>query len=671
MMEGNRNACTDSGAASKLETLSFADFRPGKSFELIKDASISNGAMQLTPDSRNDGFQLKNKSGRVILDKRFRLWTKSSPRNHVASFTTSFLLNIFALDKGNGGDGLAFIIAPNKEIPDNSHGQWLGLFNSSTDGNPSNKLVAVEFDTRKTGNYDPDSNHVGIDVNSIRSEIARPLGPANVFLKSSANFTAWVQYDGLNSLMKVYVAKEFDPMPPIPILNYSIDLSDFLDEEVYFGFSGSTGNTTELNCILKWNITIEQPESKDAKKLMIVILCVCIPAAVIALIAGIIIFQKHRQTESDPAISDALQNLPGRPREFRFKHLKKATTNFHPNSVLGSGGFGTVYRGILRPKAAAGKSNIPVAVKRISKDSKQGKKEFIAEITIINRLQHRNLVPLLGWCHDKGDLLLVYEYMPNGSLDKHIFEGENPQKLLNWDQRFNIVAGVASALLYLHEECQEQVIHRDLKASNIMLDSDCNARLGDFGLARIIEHDRRSYTGTGVAGTFGYIAPECFHTGKATAESDVYSFGAVALEVACGRPPKLDGEADLVDWVWKLYREQRLIDAADTRLAMGSESYDEDDISCLLLVGLACSSSNPGARPTMRQVIQILAKTMPPPFVPPFRPAFVWLNTPSDSFTTSHTANSGVDSLNTLLQFSSGNAGRSAVYRRTLSSIDI
>lgn len=281
-----------------------------------------------------------------------------------------------------------------------------------------------------------------------------------------------------------------------------------------------------------------------------------------------------------------------------------------------------------------------------------------------------------------GQLIMVYEFMPNFSLDNHIFNEDIAEGFLDWEQRYNIVSGVASALLYLHEECDQQIIHRDVKASNIMLDSEYNARLGDFGLARLIEHDRRSFTATDVVGTPGYIAPECYHTGRATTESDVFSFGAVALEVTCGRPPRSSSpdSPDLVGWVWKLYRQNDLLEAADSRLArFGSVNINEGDVKRLLILGLACSNPIPAARPTMREVTQVLARTMPPPYVPPFRPAFVWPHRPTDlSFANASTINSiasfdgVVNALNTSLPSSDSNqnARRFASERMTFSDID-
>jgi serine/threonine protein kinase len=623
------------------DVINFPNFDTGRDAHnfIMPGSSISQEALQVTPDSGNPDAQytITNRSGRVLLKNSFRLYR----RNKTASFSTSFVLNI-QVKNGNGGEGLAFLITSYDDLPANSFGEWLGLFNASTNGKSSSKVLAVEFDTRQSpGTNDPDGNHVGINVNSINSKTNVSLDQYKINLKGGYDIQAWIMYDGDTEKLDVYVAKVAnisDPMPSKPVVSSIIDLSTVLDQKAYFGFSASTGVDTELNCIKSWNFTIE-PVSLPNRTLIIA-LPVCLSLAVVSVI-GIIVLFKHRkaQAREENKIFNELEKIPGRLLEFRYKDLKKATNNFSPAALLGSGGFGKVYKGIL-PKGG----NV-VAVKRMTKDAKRGKEEFIAEISVINRLRHKNLVPLLGWCHEKGELIMVYEYMPNASLDNHIFIDDIAGGFLDWEQRYNIVSGVALALLYLHEECEQQVIHRDVKASNIMLDSEYKARLGDFGLARLIEHDRRSFTATGLVGTMGYIAPECFHTGRPTAESDVFSFGAVALEVTCGRPPTFRNPeaSDLIGWVWKLYRENKLLEAADIRLTkFGSIDVNEEDIERLLMLGLACSNPNPEARPTMREVTQILARTMPLPYVPPFRPAFVWSHLPSDiSFATTFTTSSG------------------------------
>ncbi|KAK0605295.1 hypothetical protein LWI29_025151 [Acer saccharum] len=216
------------------------------------------------------------------------------------------------------------------------------------------------------------------------------------------------------------------------------------------------------------------------------------------------------------------------PHRFSYKTLYKATKGFKDSEVIGEGGFGQVYRGVLPS------SDEQVAVKKVSHDSRKGMKQFVAEIVSMGRLRHRNLVQLRGYCRRKGELLLVYDYMPNGSLDKVLYS--NVRANLNWFQRIRILRGVACGLLYLHEEWEQVVLHRDIKAGNVLLDADLNGKLGDFGLARLYDHDSIPQT-THLVGTVGYLAPELVRTGQATTSTDVYAFGAFMLEVACGRRP--------------------------------------------------------------------------------------------------------------------------------------
>jgi serine/threonine protein kinase len=222
-------------------------------------------------------------------------------------------------------------------------------------------------------------------------------------------------------------------------------------------------------------------------------------------------------------------------------------------------------------------------------------------------------VQLIGWCHERGELLLIYEFMPNRSLDTHLFTGES---LLIRSMRYKVARGLASALLYLHEEWEQCLVHRDMKSSNIMLDSDFNAKLGDFGLARLVDHLKGSQT-TVLAGTMGYMAPKCVTTGKASKESDVYSFGIVALEIACGRKPiKHNAPEDqvvMVEWVWELYGIGKVLEAADPRLG---RDFDEQQIERLLIVGLWCAHPDRDLRPSIRQTIHVLNFETPLPVLP-------------------------------------------------------
>nr|GFA38952.1 L-type lectin-domain containing receptor kinase IX.1-like [Tanacetum cinerariifolium] len=224
--------------------------------------------------------------------------------------------------------------------------------------------------------------------------------------------------------------------------------------------------------------------------------------------------------------------------------------------------------------------------------------------------RHRNLVQLIGWCHDQTQFLLVYEFLPNASLDYYLFSKKSP---LEWDVRYKIAMGLASALLYLHEECEQCVVHRDIKASNIMLDSGYNSKLGDFGLARFMDHELGFRT-TGLAGTLGYMSPEYVTTGKASKESDVYSFGVVALEIACGRKVTdgVDPNSDLglVHWVWDLLGKDELLSGVDLML---NNVFDKKEVECLMRVGLWCAHPDSRFRPSISQAIQVLKfeRTLP------------------------------------------------------------
>lgn len=326
------------------------------------------------------------------------------------------------------------------------------------------------------------------------------------------------------------------------------------------------------------------------------------------------------------------------PHRFRYKDLYIATKGFKESQIVGKGGFGSVYKGVLP------KTREEVAVKRISHNSKQGVKEFIAEIASLGKLRHRHLVHLQGWCKRKGDLLLVYDYMSNGSLDTFLFQED---KNLDWGQRFRILKEIAAGLLYLHEEWEQVVVHRDVKANNVLLDSNMNARLGDFGLAKLYEHGKNPRT-THVVGTVGYIAPELSLTGKATASSDVFAFGAVLLEVACGRRP-LDPNASsgkqmiLQDWVAQCHQRGHILEAADPKLG---NSYVKEEIELVLKLGLLCSYPEPQARPNMQQVTRYLSGFDPLPEVDASSLGFFVGSL--DSKTDSHPSSYGVMSVGSL-----------------------
>jgi serine/threonine protein kinase len=330
------------------------------------------------------------------------------------------------------------------------------------------------------------------------------------------------------------------------------------------------------------------------------------------------------------------------PHRFSYKDLFYATEGFKDKHLLGIGGFGRVYKGVLRV------SKLEVAVKRVSHDSRQGLKEFIAEVVSIGRIQHRNLVRVLGYCRRRGELFLVYEYMPSGSVDKYLY-GIEGKAILSWANRWHIIKGIASCLVYLHEEWEKVVIHRDIKPSNVLLDSDMNARLGDFGLARLYDHDTDPQT-THVVGTIGYLAPELGHTSKATPLTDVFSFGMFLLEITCGRRPisgnSQESQCMLVDWVLERWISGSLLETVDSRL-QGNYSTAE---ACLALkLGLLCSHPFSNSRPTTRQVMQYLDGEMPLPEMTPTDMSFhmmaIMQNEGFDDYVTGSTASIGTTSV--------------------------
>ncbi|GAA0162222.1 hypothetical protein LIER_39375 [Lithospermum erythrorhizon] len=387
----------------KVEYATFDEDNYG-SLDNLGNATITNHALQVTPESASQNFNMFHNSGRFLLKQSFRLYdtpfNTSSNNKTVASFNTSFLINIYRRDNATAAEGLAFVIVPEINIPLNSSGQYLGLTNSSTDGNSTNKIIAVEIDTFKQ-DFDPDDNHIGIDINSIRSVKNESLTPHGFEIApiGAKFFNFWIDYDGVNKIIQVYVAEQAEqlgltpPKPTSPILEYAnLDLSKHVNEYSYFGFSASTGNFSQLNCVLRWNLTVDYfPENK--KPWLTIALAVGIPSIVLMTLFGVLLgwfLRKRKLSRTSSDILGKLKSLPGTPKEFSFKELNKATNNFDERNKLGEGGFGMVYRGKLS------RENKEIAVKRFSRGNLKGQDDFFAELTIINRLRHKHLVPLLG-----------------------------------------------------------------------------------------------------------------------------------------------------------------------------------------------------------------------------------------------------------------------------------
>ncbi|XVF17402.1 hypothetical protein REPUB_Repub10bG0119100 [Reevesia pubescens] len=562
--------------------------------------------------------------GWVTYANRVPLWEPKTVK--VSDFSTRFAFSIDIQNHSNYGHGFVFFMAPaGSQIPPNSAAGRLGLFNTTQWVSTLGQVVMVEFDTYKNS-WDPDQldNHVGINNNSIISAVYTRW---NASIHSGDTADVLITYNATTKNLSAswsYFATN-NPQETSS-LSYQIDLMKALPEWVMVGFSAATGVSTEEHILQSWefNSTLEREETGGSETKVKIVVGTVVPLGVLlaGIVVALIIFwrwkkirkRKTSETENQTSIDDALEKGAG-PRRFPYTDLVSATNNFSEQRKLGEGGFGAVYRGYLPDL------DMVVAVKRFSRGSKQGKKEYVTEVKVISQLRHRNLVQLIGWCHDKSEFLLVYEFMPNGSLDLHLFGNRVP---LSWPVRYRISLGLASAILYLHEEWEQCVVHRDIKSNNIMLDSSFNVKLGDFGLARLMDHELGPKT-TGLAGTLGYLAPEYVSTGRASKESDVYSFGVVLLEIATGRKSihRIDNfEMGLVAWVWDLYGKGKLLLDVDEKL---NKDFDEKQAERLMIVGLWCAHPDSSSRPSMKQVIQVLNFDTEKPNLPTEMPVPTYL----------------------------------------------
>ncbi|XP_004504942.1 L-type lectin-domain containing receptor kinase IX.1-like [Cicer arietinum] len=588
------------------------------------DASPYKGTIQITSNSldQNNNYSV----GRVTSLEQMLLWDLSSGK--LSDFTTKFSFVVFS-KTSNYGDGMVFFMAdPNLPLLKNiKEGGGLGLVDGDQLLNSTqHSFVALEFDTFNNPSWDPfgQGPHVGFNFNSMRSIITKPWF-TNILQWSVYNCS--IHYNSTTFNLSVSFTMYSDDKPVEDYISYKVDLRDFLPEKVIVGFSAATGILYEVHTLRSWSFhssllrdetryqitaPITSPISGKENKIGLKIglgIGTGLAASLSGLICTLLWKRSKRRKEEfsfDLNMDDEFQKGTG-PKRFSYNELMSATNKFSEAYKVGQGGFGGVYKGYLK------ELNSYVAIKRISRESRQGIQEYATEVKVISQLRHRNLVQLLGWCHKKNDFLLVYEFMSNGSLDSHLYGDKSS---LTWTVRYKIAFGLASALLYLQEEWEQCVIHRDIKSSNIMLDSCFNAKLGDFGLARLVDHEKGSQT-TLIAGTRGYIAPEYFTSGKATKESDIYSFGVVLLEIASGRKAiereEKEGQISVVEWVWELYGLGKLHEACDPKLC---GAFDEKQLECLVIVGLWCVHPDYLFRPCIRHVIQVLKFESPLPILP-------------------------------------------------------
>ncbi|XP_031264661.1 G-type lectin S-receptor-like serine/threonine-protein kinase At4g27290 [Pistacia vera] len=379
---------------------------------------------------------------------------------------------------------------------------------------------------------------------------------------------------------------------------------------IWFGDLIDIKQVAEYGQDLNIRVSASEVESNagTSKKQMSLVIVVSISLAsvmiIVSSISWFLIWKKKRiggnQTNNPISISVSKEQEDDIDLPLVELAIIEAATNFFSDAnKIGRGGFGPVYKGELQ-------SGQEIAVKRLAENSGQGLKEFKNEVILISKLQHRNLVRLLGCCIQQEERMLIYEYMPNGSLDSFIFD-ETRRHLLNWQKRFDIVVGIARGLLYLHRDSRLRIIHRDLKASNVLLDQEMNPKISDFGMARMFGADQTEANTTRVVGTYGYMPPEYAIDGHFSLKSDVFSFGVILLEIVSGKKNRgffhTDHKLNLLGHAWKLWNEGRALELVDE--VVQNEVPDSEGLRCIQ-VGLLCVQQRPEERPIMPSVLLML-----------------------------------------------------------------
>uniref|UniRef100_M8C187 non-specific serine/threonine protein kinase n=1 Tax=Aegilops tauschii TaxID=37682 RepID=M8C187_AEGTA len=386
-------------------------------------------------------------------------------------------------------------------------------------------------------------------------------------------------------------------------------------------------------------------KKSSSKTGVIVGVVIGVAVCLLAALAGVFVWRQKRKKMLLEL--EELYTIVGRPNVFSYSELRSATENFDSSNLLGAGGYGSVYKGKLSDGRV-------VAVKQLSESSNQGKVQFATEIETISRVQHRNLVKLYGCCLESKTPLLVYECLENGSLDHALF-GKGGLNL-DWPRRFEICLGIARGIAYLHEESSVRIVHRDIKASNVLLDADLNPKISDFGLAKLYD-DKKTHVSTKVAGTFGYLAPEYAMRGHMTEKIDVFAFGVVALEIVAGESnhhTTLEEETTYIfEKVWDLYENGNPLDFVDPKLL----KFNSEEVLRVIRVALICTQGSPHRRPSMSRVVSMLTGDADMAGEEGIKPSYIteWqVKAGSSSSYTGTSSQAGLSSSSTTQQSSGG-----------------
>ncbi|RAL46328.1 hypothetical protein DM860_015321 [Cuscuta australis] len=604
---------------------------------LLGSATVSShGSCLQIPKPSSD---LKHLAGRAIHSAPFRLYDPSS--RTPASFHTTFLFQ-FQSSPGNattipqGGHGLTFIIVPD-EFTVGRAGPWLGMLNDVCDD--AYRSVAVEFDTRMNPEFgDPSDNHVGINLGSIVSVTAVNASEVGVFLRDGSVHRAWISYDGPHRFIDIRLGLDRNGYPSKPVYAGSLDLSPYLNEYMFVGFSASTGNHTQIHNVMSWNFTsnsqasLRIPSSETCENKLLLQqrsrnavfdeeekshertpTSFLIFLAVLILMVSVLLnlyFAGGMKTgdESGGKKSEKKQRLapPNKARRFSLTEISSATRNFSQAQILGSDSRSVTHKAILLRGCG-------VAVKRycdkfFESGGPDRRRRLHREIKAAGKIRHPNLVPVRGWCFDEKETIVVYDYIPNGSLDRWLFGGG----VLPWTRRLKVAKDVADALSFVHSK---QLAHKNVKASSVFLDVSFRAVVGDFGFV--------------LSGT------ESTRFESAVSQTaDVFEFGVLALEIVSGRPRKSDpGEMDLLGLAWALHEEGEKEKLVDRRMGF---VVNREQAVRVMDVGLLCTLNENKGRPSMKEVVEFLNGDKPVPELPPVRPSSLFPYSSTTGLCTAH-----------------------------------
>ncbi|KAK9292775.1 hypothetical protein L1049_020755 [Liquidambar formosana] len=598
---------------------------------LLGSAKFSNemGTIQI-PDA-SQTVDLRHQAGRAIYSSPIRLLDPltQSPASFQTTFAFQFSNSTTSPSPSGptrnniyGGSGLTFIIVPD-EFTVGRPGPWLGMLNDACDD--LYKAVAIEFDTRHNPEFgDPNDNHVGINLGSIISTTTINASDVGVSLNDGSVHRAWIQYDGQRRFMDIHLGSDGGKYPSQAIFSGPLDLSPFLKEYMFVGFSASTGNMTQIHNVLSWNFTstsqafLRVPSTETCENKIIFGIngettktsrrteptsssfMIFVAVVVLCVVILVNLYYNGKRSRVDQSnvvvlpVKKQRPRPPNKPRRFTISEISSATRCFSELKVVGSDSRGVSYRGTLL-------NGCHVNVKRFSSQflNSRGldRRRLVKEIGTISRVRHPNLVPIRGWCYDNREVMVVYDYLPNGSLNEWLFG----VGVLPWTRRFKVVQDVAEALSFLHSK---QLAHKNVKTSSVFLDVSFRAVLGDFGFVLSGSESRRFES-------------------EVSQKADVFGFGIFAMEVVAGRrrieysEVGEQEEMDLLEFGWRMHEREEKVKVVDRK--MGAVVSWEQAVR-VLEIGLLCTLNETKGRPSMDEVVGFLTMERPIPKLPPTRP---------------------------------------------------